>query len=144
MTDQAKSGPSLLKINVFSDLPTIPACRGLARYPLYLISGMLMFILLPLSFGCSTSLSSGNFICHLQGRFQRRLGLCTRRVDQTGNPGPDLGLSAPPVRRHSPTFWWICNHAAHHNSGGASSAIAVLVVSLGLTIVLGAKLFGLY
>ena len=36
------------------------------------------------------------------------------------------------------------NHERITKQWGASSAIAVLVVSLGLTIVLGAKLFGLY
>jgi len=41
-------------------------------------------------------------------------------------------------------LWMDVSHSAVNKEFGKSSAVVVLVISLGLTLVLGAKLFGLY
>jgi succinate dehydrogenase / fumarate reductase cytochrome b subunit len=62
---------------------------------------------------------------------------------QAGLPGTDLGLSAPLLRRCAPPVMDVNHHAVNKQTGKSTAAV-VLCISVALTVVLGAKLFGLY
>jgi succinate dehydrogenase / fumarate reductase, cytochrome b subunit len=128
-------------INAFTDLPKyrLPA-PGLVSI-LHRISGVLMFVLMPLVMWMfDTSVSSEISF----GRF--------RSAFNTGTGGVILKLVALALIwaylhhfiagiRH---VWMDVSHKAVSKQWGGTSAKFTLVVSLLLTVVLGAKLFGLY
>jgi succinate dehydrogenase / fumarate reductase, cytochrome b subunit len=64
-------------------------------------------------------------------------------VHQFGDFGADLGLFAPPDCRFAP-FVHGRDPLASDKEFSRSSAVFTLVLSLGLTVLLGAKLFGVY
>ena len=144
MTDQAKKRPEFRNINVFSDLPTYRLPWAGKVSILHRISGMLMFILLPFVFWMfDTSLSSEISFATFKGAFNEGLGFVPGWLIKLAT----LGLIWGYLHHLCAGIRHILvdiNHERITKQWGASSAIAVLVVSLGLTIVLGAKLFGLY
>ena len=141
MTELAKQRPEFRNINAFKDLPTyrLPAPGWVSI--LHRISGVLMFVLMPLIIWMfDTSVSSEISFARVRGAFG------------TGAGGVILKLVALALiwaylhhfiagLRH---VWMDVSHKAVSKSFGTSSAVFTLAASLLLTVVLGAKLFGLY
>jgi succinate dehydrogenase / fumarate reductase, cytochrome b subunit len=141
MTELARKRPEFRNINAFKDLPTyrLPAPGWVSI--LHRISGVLMFVLLPFILWIfDTSVSSEISYARFRNAFAG------------GAPGVVLKLVALALIwaylhhfiagvRH---VWMDVSHKAVTKSWGNTSARVTLVVSLLLTVVLGAKLFGLY
>ena len=140
MTELAKPRPEFRNINAFTDLPTyrLPAPGWVSI--LHRVSGVLMFVLLPLVLwifdrSISSEISFGRF----------------RSAFETGATGVLLKLLALALIwaylhhfiagvRH---LWMDVTHSVSLHQG-RTSAIFTLAASLLLTIVFGARLFGLY
>jgi succinate dehydrogenase / fumarate reductase cytochrome b subunit len=130
-------------INALSDLPSyrLPAAGWVSI--LHRVSGALMFILLPfIIWMFDKSLSSEYSYAKFTALFNGGIGMM---------PGWFYKLIALALiwaylhhltagLRH---LWMDVNHAVSKEFG-RSSAIVTLAISLSLTVVLGAKLFGLY
>ncbi len=143
MTELAKKRPEFRNINALSDLPTyrLPAAGWVSI--LHRISGLLMFLLMPLIIWLfDNSLTSEISFAKFSAAFNVGLGFV---------PGWFMKLVALALIwaylhhfiagvRH--LYMDVCH--AVSKEFGKSSAIVTLVLSLGLTAVLGAKLFGLY
>jgi succinate dehydrogenase / fumarate reductase, cytochrome b subunit len=143
MTELAKKRPEFRNINAITDLPTyrLPVA-GIVSI-LHRISGAIMFLLLPfIIWMFDTSVSSEISFAKSSAAFNIGLGFV---------PGWFIKLVALAILwsylhhmiagvRH--LYMDICH--AVTNEFGQSSAVITLVLSLGLTALLGAKLFGLY
>ena len=143
MSEVTQKRPEFRNINAFKDLTTyrLPAA-GIVSI-LHRISGAIMFLLLPFIIWLfDTSVSSEYSFARFKAAFNIGLGFV---------PGWFLKLVALAL------IWAYLHHLTaglrhlymdvHHavsKEFGKSSAVATLVISLGLTAVLGAKLFGLY
>ncbi|WP_225784096.1 succinate dehydrogenase, cytochrome b556 subunit [Xenophilus sp. Marseille-Q4582] len=148
MTELASSSrskrPEFRNINVFTDVRTyrLPAAGFVSI--LHRVSGVVMFLLMPfIIWMFDTSVSSEISFAKFKAAFNSGLGFV---------PGWFFKLVALALiwaylhhfcagLRH---LWMDVSHDAVNKEFGKSSAVAVLVLSLGLTAVLGAKLFGLY
>ena len=144
MSEVAKPRPEYRNINIFSDVRTyrLPAA-GIVSI-LHRVSGALMFLLLPFIIwlfdkSVSSEISFGQFT----SAFSAGLGIF---------PGWFIKLVALALIwaylhhfiagvRH---LWMDISHSAVTKEFGKSSAVVTLALSIGLTAVLGAKLFGLY
>ena len=143
-TSSAKKRPEFRNINAFTDLPTyrLPLA-GLVSI-LHRVSGAIMFILMPfIIWMFDNSISSEISFAKFKSAFN--LGML-------GLPGVLWKLVALALIwaylhhfiagiRH---LWMDTHHEAVSKEFGKSSAAFTLVASIGLTIMLGAKLFGLY
>ena len=143
MTELAKKRPEFRNINALVDLPTyrLPAAGFVST--LHRISGFVMFLLLPfLVWMFDTSVSSEISFAKFKAAFNIGVGFV---------PGILVQLVALVL------IWAYLHHLiagvrhlymdAHHavsKEFGKSSAVVTLVLSLGLTAALDAKLFGLY
>jgi len=143
MTELAKKRPEFRNINALSDLPTyrLPAAGWVSI--LHRISGLLMFLLMPLIIWMfDNSISSEYSFAQFAAAFNVGLGFV---------PGWFMKLVALAL------IWAYLHHFiaglrhlymdtfhAVSKEFGKSSAVVTLALSLGLTAVLGAKLFGLY
>ena len=143
MTELAKKRPEFRNINALVDLPTyrLPAAGFVSI--LHRISGLVMFLLLPaLVWMFDTSVSSEISFAKFKDKVNVGVGFV---------PGIVVQLVALVL------IWAYLHHLiagvrhiymdAHHavsKEFGKSSAVVTLVLSLGLTAALGAKLFGLY
>jgi succinate dehydrogenase / fumarate reductase cytochrome b subunit len=141
---QRPKRPEFRNINAFTDLPgyRLPLA-GLVSI-LHRISGAIMFILMPfIIWMFDTSISSEISFAKFTSTFN---------VGMLGLPGFIWKLVALALiwaylhhfiagLRH---LWMDISHAAVSKEFGKSSAVFTLAVSIGLTLVLGAKLFGLY
>jgi len=143
MTELAKKRPEFRNINALADLPTyrLPAAGFVSI--LHRISGLVMFLLLPfVVWMFDTSVSSEISFAKFKAAFNIGVGFV---------PGFLVQLVALVL------IWAYLHHLfagvrhlymdAHHavsKEFGKSSAVVTLVLSLGLTAALGAKLFGLY
>lgn len=143
MTELAKKRPEFRNINALTDLPTyrLPAA-GIVSI-LHRISGAIMFLLLPfIIWMFDMSVSSEISFAKFSAAFNIGLGFV---------PGWFIKLVALAI------IWSYLHHIiaglrhlymdmchAVTKEFGKSSAVVTLVSSLGLTVVLGAKLFGLY
>lgn len=141
MTELAKQRPEFRNIHALRDLPTyrLPAAGWVSI--LHRISGVLMFVLLPLIIWIfDTSVSSEISAARLRVAFS------------TGATGVILKLVGLALIwaylhhfiagvRH---VWMDVSHKAVSKSFGSTSATVTLVLSLLLTVVLGLKLFGVY
>ena len=144
MTELAKKRPEFRNINAFKDLTTYRMTPAAWVSILHRASGIIMFLLLPfIIWMFDTSLSSEISFARFTAVFQAGVGFM---------PGWFIKLVALAVvwaylhhfiagLRH---LWMDTNHDAVTKAFGRSSALVTLVVSIGLTLVLGAKLFGLY
>jgi len=144
MTEIAKKRPEFRNINAFTDLPTyrLPAAGWVSI--LHRISGVLMFILMPfIIWMFDTSVSSEISFAKFRSAFNNGLGFV---------PGWFLKLVALALiwaylqhfiagLRHP---WMDVSHKAVSKEVGAKSAQFTLIASVLLTVILGAKLFGLY
>lgn len=143
MTDLSKKRPEFRNINAFRDLTTyrLPAAGWVSI--MHRISGLLMFLLMPfIIWMFDTSLSSEISFGVFTSAFSAGIGFV---------PGWFVKLVVLAL------IWAYLHHfiagvrhlymdATHSvtKAFGKSSAVITLVLSLGLTAVLGAKLFGLY
>lgn len=144
MTEIAKKRPEFRNINALSDLPgyRLPAAGWVSI--LHRISGFIMFLLMPfIIWMFDVSVSSEISFAKFRAAFNSGLGFV---------PGWFLKLVALALiwaylhhfiagLRH---LWMDVSHAAVSKEFGKSSAVTTLVLSIGLAVVLGAKLFGLY
>lgn len=136
--------PQFRNINALTDLPTyrLPAAGWVSI--LHRVSGVLMFVLMPfIIWMFDTSVSSELSFARFKAAFNVGLGFA---------PGWFLKLVALALLwaylhhfiaglRH---LWMDVSHDAVSKQFGKTSAVTVLVLSLGLTLVLGLKLFGVY
>ena len=143
MTELAKKRPEFRNINALTDLPTyrLPAA-GIVSI-LHRISGAIMFVLLPLIVWMfDTSVSSEISFAKFTAAFNTGIGFV---------PGIIVKLAALALiwaylhhliagLRH---VYMDVNHAVTKEFG-KSSALFTLALSVGLTVILAAKLFGLY
>jgi len=144
MTVAQKQRPEFRNINALRDLPTyrLPAPAWVSI--LHRISGVLMFLLLPfIIWMFDTSVSSEYSFARFRSAFSAGLGFV---------PGWFVKLVALALIwaylhhfiagvRH---VWMDVSHKAVSKEFGGLSAKVTLVLSLGLTVVLGLKLFGVY
>ena len=143
MTELAKKRPEFRNIHALSDLPTyrLPAAGWVSI--MHRISGLLMFLLMPLIIWMlDNSISSEISFAKFAAAFNVGLGFV---------PGWFMKLIALSLiwaylhhfiagLRH--LYMDVCH--AVSKEFGKSSAIVTLALSLGLTAALGAKLFGIY
>ncbi|MFM8574825.1 MAG: succinate dehydrogenase, cytochrome b556 subunit [Limnohabitans sp.] len=143
MTELAKKRPEFRNIHALSDLPTyrLPAAGWVSI--MHRISGLLMFLLMPLIIWMfDNSISSEISFAKFAAAFNVGLGFV---------PGWFMKLVALALiwaylhhfiagLRH--LYMDVCH--AVSKEFGKSSAIVTLALSLGLTAALGAKLFGIY
>jgi succinate dehydrogenase / fumarate reductase cytochrome b subunit len=143
-THPAKQRPEFRNINAFTDLPTyrLPAAGWVSI--LHRVSGVTMFALMPfIIWMFDTSISSEISFSRFTNAFS---------VGMLGLPGVLWKLAALALiwaylhhftagLRH---LWMDISHTAVELQFGKSSAKVVLTISLTLTALLGAKLFGLY
>ncbi len=143
-TNSVKKRPEFRNINAFSDLPTyrLPAA-GIVSI-LHRISGAIMFLLMPfIIWMFDTSISSEISFAKFSSAFN---------AGMLGLPGVLWKLVALALiwaylhhfiagLRH---LWMDTHHDAVSKEFGKSSAVFTLAASVGLTVFLGAKLFGLY
>ena len=143
MTEPAKTRPVFRNINAFEDLPTyrLPAAGWVSI--LHRISGALMFVLLPFIIWLfDKSVSSEVSFAKFKSALNLGVGIY---------PGWFIQLTLLAL------IWAYLHHliaglrhlymdATHSVSRefGRSSAVFTLSASIGLTVLLGAKLFGLY
>jgi succinate dehydrogenase / fumarate reductase cytochrome b subunit len=144
MPELANKRPEFRNINAFGDLPSYRFPVAAIVSILHRISGVLMFVLLPFIIWLfDTSLSSELSFARFRSAFQNGLWFV---------PGVLVKLVALALiwaylhhllagMRH---LWMDVSHSAISKEFGALSAKVVLVVSILFTLVLGAKLFGLY
>ena len=143
MTELTKKRPEFRNINAFKDLTTYRMTPAAWVSILHRASGALMFLLLPLIVWLfDTSVSSEISYERFGSAFSAGIGFV---------PGWLFKLVVLAI------LWAYVHHliagmrhvymdATHKVSKefGKSTAITTLVLSIGLTVVLGAKLFGLY
>jgi succinate dehydrogenase / fumarate reductase cytochrome b subunit len=143
MTEAARKRPEFRNINALSDLPNyrLPAAGWVSI--LHRVSGALMFLLMPfIIWMFDSSITSEISFAKFAAAFNVGLGFI---------PGWFMKLVALAI------IWAYLHHFiagirhlymdtfhAVTKEFGKSSAVTTLVLSLGLTAVLAAKLFGLY
>ena len=135
--------PEFRNINAFTDLPSYRLPGAGIVSILHRVSGALMFVLMPfIIWMFDTSISSELSFARFTSAFGVGVGFV---------PGWFFKLVALAIlwaflhhliagMRH---LWMDMRHAVSKEFG-KSSAVFTLVLSIGLTVVLGAKLFGLY
>ncbi len=143
-TSAAKKRPEFRNINAFTDLPHYRLPLAGIVSILHRISGVIMFLLMPfIIWMFDSSISSEISYAKFKMAFN---------VGMLGLPGFLWKLVALALIwaylhhfiagiRH---LWMDLSHDAVTKEFGKSSAAITLTLSIGLTLVLGAKLFGLY
>ena len=140
----AKKRPEFRNINAFTDLPSYRLPLAGIVSILHRVSGAIMFVLMPfILWMFDTSVSSEISFAKFKGAFN---------VGMLGLPGMIWKLLALALiwafLHHSIAglrhLWSDTHHSAVTKEFGKTSAMVTLVLSVGLTVVLGAKLFGLY
>ena len=143
-TSAAKKRPEFRNINAFKDLPGYRWPMAAIVSGMHRASGLIMFLLLPfIIWMFDNSISSEISFAKFKSAFN--LGML-------GLPGLIWKLVALALiwaylhhfiagLRH---LWMDTHHDAVSKEFGKSSAIVTMALSIGLTLVLGAKLFGLY
>jgi len=143
-TSAAKKRPEFRNINAFTDLPTYRLPLAGIVSILHRVSGAIMFFLMPfIIWMFDNSISSEISFSKFKSAFN---------IGMLGLPGFLWKLVALALvwaylhhfiagLRH---LWMDTHHAAVSKEFGKSSAAFTLAVSIGLALVLGAKLFGIY
>ena len=140
----ARPRPEFRNINALTDLPSyrLPAAGWVSI--LHRVSGVLMFLLMPfILWMFDTSISSELSFARFRAAFNSGLGFVPgwfMKLVALGLVWAYLHHFIAGVRH----LWMDVSHAAVSKQFGATSAMVTLVLSLLLTAVLGAKLFGLY
>ena len=135
--------PEFRNINAFKDLPSYRWPLAAIVSGMHRFSGLVMFLLLPfIIWMFDTSLSSEYSYARFSAAFSTGLGFVPGwfvKLVALGLIWAYLHHIIAGVRH----LWMDVAHAVSKEFG-RSSAVVTLVLSLGLTAVLGAKLFGLY
>ena len=143
-TTAVKKRPEFRNINAFTDLPGYRLPLAGIVSILHRISGAIMFLLMPfIIWMFDTSVSSEISFSRFKGAFN---------VGMLGLPGFIWKLVALALiwaylhhaiagLRH---LWSDTHHSAVTKEFGKTSALVTLVLSIGIAIILAAKLFGLY
>ena len=140
----AKKRPEFRNINAFTDLPAYRLPLAGIVSILHRVSGAIMFLMLPfILWMFDTSVSSEISFAKFKGAFN---------IGMLGLPGMIWKLLALALiwayLHHSIAglrhLWSDTHHSAVTKEFGKTSALATLGISIGLSLVLGAKLFGLY
>ena len=143
-TSAAKKRPEFRNINAFADLPTYRLPPAGIVSILHRVSGAIMFFLMPfIIWMFDNSISSEISFSKFKSAFN---------VGLLGLPGFLWKLVALALIwaylhhfiagvRH---LWMDTHHDAVSKEFGKTSALVTLALSIGLAIVLGAKLFGIY
>ena len=143
MSEVAKPRPEFRNINIFSDVRTyrLPAA-GIVSI-LHRVSGAVMFVLLPFIIwlfdkSVSSEISFGQFTSAFSAGLWIFPGWFVKLVT--------LALMWAYLHHLIAGVRHLYMDATHSvtKQFGKTSAVVTLVLSLGLTVVLGAKLFGLY
>lgn len=144
VTPSRQKRPEFRNINAFKDLPGYRWPLAALVSGMHRASGLIMFLLLPfIIWMLDNSLSSEISFAKFKSAFN---------IGMLGLPGVVWKLVALALiwaylhhfiagLRH---LWMDTHHAAVSKEFGKSSAAFTLAVSIGLTLILGAKLFGLY
>ena len=143
MTQLAKKRPEFRNINALSDLPTyrLPAA-GIVSI-LHRISGLIMFLLLPLLVWMfDTSVSSEISFAKFSAAFSVGLGFVPAVLVKLVTLALIWAYLHHLLAGVRHVYMDVCH--AVSKEFGKSSAVVTLVLCLGLTAALGAKLFGLY
>ena len=159
-TPLAKKRPEFRNINAFTDLPTyrLPAA-GIVSI-LHRVSGALMFLLMPFiiwmfdtSISSEISFAKFKALFNIGTTFDFSLSLF-RSVVQFSIPFPGWMVKLVALAliwaylHHSIAglrhLWSDTHHSAVTKEFGKTSAVVTLGLSVFLTLVLGAKLFGVY
>jgi succinate dehydrogenase / fumarate reductase, cytochrome b subunit len=144
MPEIAKKRPEFRNINFFSDLPSYRLPPAGIVSILHRVSGVLIFALLPFVIWLfDTSVSSEISFARFRSAFQNGIGWL---------PGFFIKLVALALiwayLHHlfagARYLWLDVDHHSVNKEFGRKSAQSVLAVSIALTVILGAKLFGLY
>ena len=140
MTEEAKKRPEFRNINVFTDLPTYRLPPAAKLSIMHRVSGMIMFFLLPFIVwmfdkSLSSELSYGDFTSVFHGAYGWIAKLVCLALIWAYLHHFMAGI------RH---LWMDASHESVSKTFGRKSAAVTLILSIGLTLVLGAKLFGLY
>ncbi|MEO8859700.1 MAG: succinate dehydrogenase, cytochrome b556 subunit [Burkholderiaceae bacterium] len=148
-TSPRPARPEFRNIHVFSDLPSYRMPLAALVSILHRVSGALMFVLLPfIIWMFDASVSSEISFARFKHVFNEGWPLSATAMV----PGWFMKLVALALiwgylhhliagLRH---LWMDASHAAVEKEFGKHTAAATLAVSIGLTIIFGAKLFGLY
>lgn len=144
MTELAKKRPEFRNINALKDLPTYRLPPAGIVSILHRISGAIMFVLLPFVLWMfDTSVSSEISFARFTSAFTAGIGFV---------PGWLVKLVTLALLwaylhhfiaglRH---LWMDVSHSAVNKQTGETTALVTLALGTGLTVILGAKLFGLY
>ena len=144
MTELAKKRPESRNINAFKNPTTYRMTPAAWVSILHRASGAILFLLLPLVLWLlDTSVSSEISFGRFKAAFESGLGFVPGWFLKLVVLGLIWGYLHHMIAgmRH---LWMDISHDAVTKQFGKSSAIFTLIVSIGLTVVLGAKLFGLY
>ena len=143
MSELRKNKPEFRNINAFNDLPTyrLPPAGWVSI--LHRVSGAFMFLLLPFIIWLfDTSVSSEISFYKFKSAFTIGLGIFPGFLIKLIT----LGLIWAFLHHLIAGLRHLYMDATHSVTMefGRSSALFVLILSIGLTVVLGAKLFGIY
>ncbi|WP_288254102.1 succinate dehydrogenase, cytochrome b556 subunit [uncultured Hydrogenophaga sp.] len=144
MPELTRKRPEFRNINAFKDLTTyrLPAAGWVSI--LHRVSGLLMFLLLPLIVWLfDTSVSSEISYERFVSAFAGGIGFVPAwllKLVVLALIWAYLHHLIAGVRH----LWMDVSHDAVTKQFGKTSAVVTLALSIGLTVVLGAKLFGLY
>jgi len=143
MSELRKNKPEFRNINAFNDLPTyrLPPAGWVSI--LHRVSGAFMFLLLPFIIWLfDTSVSSEISFYKFKSAFTIGLGIFPGFLIKLVT----LGLIWAFLHHLIAGLRHLYMDATHSVTMefGRSSALFVLILSIGLTVVLGAKLFGIY
>lgn len=143
MTEASRKRPEFRNINAFRDLTTYRMTPAAWVSILHRASGALMFLLLPLIVWLfDTSVSSEISFASFTSAFSAGVGFVPGWLFKL----VVLGIMWAYLHHLLAGLRHVYMDATHKVSKefGKSTAIVTLVLSIGLTLVLGAKLFGLY
>ena len=143
MSEAAKPRPEFRNINVFTDVSTYRMPVAAIVSILHRVSGALMFVLLPFIIwlfdkSVSSEISFGQFTAAFTAGLWIFPGWCIKLVV--------LALIWAYLHHFIAGVRHLYMDATHSVSKefGKSSAVVTMVLSIALTVILGAKLFGLY
>ncbi|MES2187635.1 MAG: succinate dehydrogenase, cytochrome b556 subunit [Pseudomonadota bacterium] len=141
MPELAKKRPEFRNINAFTDLTKyrLPAAGWVSI--LHRVSGLMMFVLLPfIIWMFDSSVSSEISFAKFVYIFNVGISGVICKLIALGLIWAYLHHFIAGLRH----LWMDVSHHAVEKAFGANSAVVTLVLSIGLTLILAAKLFGLY
>ena len=144
MTDTAKKRPEFRNINAFKDLTTYRMTAAAWTSILHRASGAVMFLLLPLVIWFfDTSVSSEVSFARFTSAFSSGLGIVPGWLLKLVSLGLIWGYLHHMFAGIRHLIMDIDHHAVN-NQFGKLSGLAVITLAIVLTVLLGARMFGVY